>query len=258
MKRITFSFIAFTVSLVMYASTSSAAGTCSTKSLKGTYLFDYGGANRLTGKLKVYATVGMSVFDGKGHVEMTYSDSLGANETVSGNYQVSSDCSGRIDYPEWNSADKIFVSADGTQAFFIDTRVGLIENGSIYRVAKSAPRNCSEKTLRGTYGYSVRGITDPSSIGASLFGEAGMESLDGAGNIVNRYTDSNGVSATVTGQYALAANCMGTATYGADSYQLYADPHGKSFVFLTMDRTNGGKFGQDDKISSRLLLKPLP
>ena len=249
---------AISLCLLMFLPTANAAGTCSTKILKGTYLFDYGGGNRLSGRLKVYATVGMSIFDGKGHVETTYSDSLGASETVTGSYQVSQNCAGTVAYPQWNSVDKLFVSADGSKAFFIDTRVGVIETASFYRVAMAAPKHCSNKTLRGTFGYSVRGIADPTQVGASLFGEAGMESLDGAGHIVNQYTDSNGVSATVARQYDLAANCVGTATFGENTYQIFADPRGKSFVFLDMDRSNGGKFGQDDKISSRLLLKAAP
>jgi hypothetical protein len=87
-----------------------ALSRCSVATLKGTYLYSSIGV--LDGK--PYAESGREVYDGKGGVELSFSGSGGATDTMRTRYTVSPDCVGKAVYPYGQTLSS-FISPDGSR-----------------------------------------------------------------------------------------------------------------------------------------------
>ncbi|UZR29745.1 hypothetical protein [Methylococcus mesophilus] len=110
---------------------------------------------------------------------------------------------------------------------------------------------CSVKTLKGTYSYSTQGyyVGNP-------YAESGMESYNGAGNVVNTYTDSLGrANAGDTATYVIGEDCHGTVTYNSGSvYNIYVSPNGDSMTYI-LTSGDGVIAGTSHRVSNKLILK---
>lgn len=118
-------------------------------------------------------------------------------------------------------------------------------------VAANAKAYCSSKTLKGTYSYAAQGYE-----AGSPFGESGMETYDGKGNVTGLGSDSsNPDNGSFTGIYTVNSDCTGAVDYGDDIvYNIYVKPDGSAFSFL--DRTAGNVLaGEERRISKKLILE---
>ncbi|NCA71620.1 MAG: hypothetical protein EOM91_16355 [Sphingobacteriia bacterium] len=238
---------------------------CSDRSLLGIYIYSIVGRDALPsdgGTGGPYAEAGQDVFDGQGMVTTTYSSSHEQEQVIRGRYSLDPDCTGKVTYSLDGGTQKvhrIFVDPLGTRLSFIDTTdttEGYILGGEKIRVTPrdSALAHCSTRLLQGTYSYSIHGaVTTPA--GLRLFREAGLESFDGKGGIVNRFVDNLGNEATITGTYEIAPNCIGTASYASGGvYRIYLDPVGRHFAFV--DLTAGAeRSGLNTRISRGSIVK---
>ena len=111
-------------------------------------------------------------------------------------------------------------------------------------VASDKSSTCSNKTLKGTYAFSVTGsLAD----GAGFVPEAysAFTSYDGLGNIVLKKTSSvGGVWDTriSTGIYQLEQGCTGIATYPSGQFQYYVAPDGSSLYFVKTTQFDGNQY----------------
>lgn len=109
-----------------------------------------------------------------------------------------------------------------------------------------AKPNCSLKTLKGTYLYNTMG----ENLGVP-YSEAGQETYDGKGNVLNDYTASDGTSATVTGTYTMETNCKARVSYSSgDEVTLYVSPLGETFSYIYNNTGEGNsKSGMEIRTS---------
>lgn len=112
---------------------------------------------------------------------------------------------------------------------------------------------CNNKTLKGTYGFSVTGsVAD----GADFVPEAysAFASYDGLGNIVLKKTSSVGGvwdTRVSTGFYQLEQGCTGIATYPTAQFQYYVAPDGSSLSFVKITEFDGNAYvPTDDRLAS--------
>ena len=79
-------------------------------------------------------------------------------------------------------------------------------------------RECSDATLRGSFGYTATGTLLPAAFPAALagpFGEIGRQTFDGSGNTTATATiNANGniVNVTIQGTYTVNPDCTGSMT----------------------------------------------
>jgi len=238
---------------------------CSNRSLLGTYMYAFVGFYEdAAGKRLLYQSVGIEYFDGQGKVRISHANSLGNSpgdyETFEADYQIDANCVGRIEYDE-GAPDRIFVDPKGGHFTWIDTNEGAFKTSRDDRTSLLKPGHCSLATLKGTYSYSLFGSGNKASFLADLFAEAGLESFDGAGHLLNKYRDSDGVEEVVAGSYQINADCSGTATYGSGSdartYQIFVGPSGQDMVFIDRE-VDFIKFGKESRISQGMLVQPQP
>jgi len=111
---------------------------------------------------------------------------------------------------------------------------------------------CSERSLKGSFGYALEGLrfpSPPSPVGVELVGAAGLLVFDGAGGLTAQDTirtaadaDSTGTIGhrVGTGNYTVDANCTGSGEIAGDYGGLtffFAIFNGKEFAFIV---TNPG------------------
>ncbi len=101
------------------------------------------------------------------------------------------------------------------------TIMGIAVVVSVFGVAPAiqAQATCTNASLSGTYGFSVRGFFQgtpvPSTTASNPIASVGTTTFDGAGGWASNYTESiNGTLSTVShaGTYAVGSNCIGTLT----------------------------------------------
>jgi hypothetical protein len=102
------------------------------------------------------------------------------------------------------------------------------------------PRECSNRTLRGDYGFSITGtVFPPSPVPSFLVRGVAMTRFDGRGNLTQvDFATRNGVPTGTdwrpgTGSYEVNADCTGTAEIH------FAD--GSPSLFLRMVIVDGGR-----------------
>ena len=98
------------VALLLSCTAAAAAPLCSTATLKGTYLYNESGVLND----KAYAESGREVYDGKGHILLSYRGSNGSGGVEHATYSISADCIGRAVYPDGQVAES-FISPDGSR-----------------------------------------------------------------------------------------------------------------------------------------------
>lgn len=113
---------------------------------------------------------------------------------------------------------------------------------------------CTNATLTGNYGYNFPGFVTP---GRGTMGNevpwavVGVVTLDGAGNISNRYTAAiNGViytGQTASGTYTVNSDCTGSITFTAGdaaggTYNLVIIGGGTEFVGISTNAGNTASF----------------
>lgn len=225
---------------------------CSNASLRGTYLFEY--IARLAGDAPYSASGGFRYFDGQGSGRLVFTSVMSDTvQTERFRYSIASDCTGTIDYRSGATSEEIFVHPSGQNFAWIDTRPGFVATGQDWRSSQRAPTQCSTATLKGTYAGSSRGNTDPPGTDA-LYAVAGMNSFDGRGRVVARYTVSDGESGLVDGTYRVNANCIGQIRYPTgEIYRIFVSPAGDALVGVDL-MDDFGSLGSAQKISDRLLL----
>jgi len=96
----------------------------------------------------------------------------------------------------------------------------------------SANTVCGQGMIRNTYGFISNGFVSGgpacASTGTITFSSSTVISVNYRTSCNNDTTDS----ATVTGTYTLAANCIGTATGGGQTYQFTVVNGGNGLVFI--------------------------
>jgi len=112
--------------------------------------------------------------------------------------------------------------------------------------AKDA-NECTQQSLRGSYGYVLQGLqfpSPPSPVGAMPVSAAGLMVFDGEGGLAAQDTFNSGVAIshrTGTGTYAVSSDCTGSGELGGDfaglSFYFVIVSHGREFSFVV---TNPG------------------
>lgn len=241
--RLALSLTLLLLSVPLSTAMARTPGQCSSASLQGLYLYKLLGRDALAEGATTagpYAEAGMSRYDGRGGVETRYSSSAQQDVEIRGTYQISSDCAGTLRYVDGDRLlreYRIYVDPQGARLSFVDITdplEGYILGGEQLRVARQTTplKGCSERTLSGTYTYNSEGAL-PVDDRLQLFREAGLEAYDGVGGIRNRFTDTLGNDTTVAGEYQIAPDCSGHASYDSGGvYRLYVAPNGRQFVFI--------------------------
>ena len=240
------------MTLAMWGSISLGAqpeAKCSLKTLKGFYIY---GATGVKGNV-VHVEGGQEIFDGKGGITNTYTDSSGSVTVTSGSYEMSDYCIGRATYHDTGDSYVMYTGPDGTEFSWLSISKGTEIAGREVRVSPSVKPKCSLRTLKGTYIYSYMGYRN----GIRYF-ESGQERFDGHGNFVNNYTGANGEATVTTGTYTMERNCIGTTTYNdtGESYAVYVSPAGDEFRYVSLG--SGLKniaVGSEQRVS-RSIIKP--
>ena len=108
---------------------------------------------------------------------------------------------------------------------------------------------CSNKTLKGTYTYSIQGLD-----AGKPYAESGMETFFGDGTLLSRYTENQtGTPATSHATYHVEADCHGTIHYDYGSiYQIYVSPDVKSYTYVRTQPA-GAISGIETRVSQRLI-----
>lgn len=224
-----------------------ATPKCSLKTLKGTYI--YGATGVKNGSVNVEA--GQDIFDGKGNIQNTYTDSKGVATVTTGTYTMSSNCTGVSTYKDSGDSYEIFTGPKGNFFSWVSVSEDYKISGQETRVSGSTKPKCSLKTLKGTYVYSQMGYRN-----GTHYLESGQEVYDGKGNITNTYADPKGQLVTTSGTYTLDQNCAGESTYTdtGDSYALYTSPKGDEFRFVSKtSSSNNLTAGSENRVSTALI-----
>ncbi len=110
----------------------------------------------------------------------------------------------------------------------------LLSSVIVYPTEVSAKSFCSNTTLKGTYSYFGQGVRSPNARDAYIYLETGMESYDGAGNVINTYTSSdNPITSHDTATYIVNDDCQGTMTYASGG--LFIQNKGRHFISALKD-----------------------
>lgn len=224
-----------------------AAPKCSLKTLKGTYIY---GATGVKDKA-VHVEAGNDVFDGKGGIINTYTGSDGKDIVTTGTYVMGANCIGRATYNDTGDSYAMYTGPGGLEVSWISVSQDIRFSGRMLRVSKSVNPQCSLKTLKGTYVYSHVGYRN----GIQYF-ESGQEKYDGRGNLVNIYSDANGLEILTRGTYTMNKNCVGHSTYEdtGDSYALYTGPKGDDFSYVSLGSGQSNMtVGRERRVSKEIV-----
>lgn len=196
-----------------------AAGKCSLRTLKGTYIYASTGSKG--GSL--YVEAGQEIFDGKGGITNTYTNSAGVEVVTQGSYDLDENCVGQASYDDTGDQYEIYTGPAGTEFSWISLSKNTRLNGKDVRVTPAQNPRCSTRTLKGTYIYSHIGYRK-----GVQYIESGQDVFDGQGMHWNTFTDATGKTITTTGTYSVGKNCIGRTSYAdtGDSYAIYVDPRG--------------------------------
>lgn len=113
--------------------------------------------------------------------------------------------------------------------------------------------SCNNKTLKGTYMYSVSGVLSTGENNYMPAAWSGLISCDGRGSMTLKRTtsvDGSWVTAVTKGAYSIQADCTGIGTYPTARWTYYVAPDGSSVNFLKTGNINGDGFIESpDRIS---------
>jgi uncharacterized protein (TIGR03437 family) len=198
-----------------------SGGTCSPSDLNGTYSLVLSGrgvsaAGTFTGS---YQAVGTAAFDGQGNVTLagTANTDLAQDQVFSypGTYTISNNCSGTLTATTagapppltlvvWGAGGQ--VNMVGANAKYVYSVIG----------GKNQPPACGTSTLSGEYTFTASGFTLPGTTQNGSQDEAGVFEFDGQGNVMAKYTDTQGgtpaVPLSAMGNYTVTSGCLASAT----------------------------------------------
>jgi hypothetical protein len=110
--------------------------TCSRRTLAGTYTYNTEGALPVDERLRLFREAGMESYDGTGGIRNRFSDTFGnEHRTISGQYEIAADCSGRARYDS-DGLYRIYAAPDGQHFVFIDLAAGSQRPGLNTRVSR--------------------------------------------------------------------------------------------------------------------------
>jgi hypothetical protein len=119
-------------------------------------------------------------------------------------------------------------------------------------IQQPAEANCSLKTLKGSYLYSIQGYR-----GGQPYASSGMFSLDGEGQVAIIYTSAiERTQLATTGTYTVDGDCSGSMTLAAGAVvnHFYLSPSGDSFNFVRVSADD--VIGTEARrVSRRLIVK---
>jgi uncharacterized protein (TIGR03437 family) len=228
--------------------TETTTAPCSVATLSGHYSLVLTGRNLTAfGVLAgTFQGIGSATFDGAGNVTFTLatnnSQMLNVPETLPGAYTVGSNCTGTLNTSSGDVASFTLIAYNAGKNFTItggDSTYALSGGGAVQ------PVSCGTSAVSGTYAFSGSGNTGSVGMGSgsiSLVSSiSGLLQFDGRGDISGSWTvATNGTATpdTVSGQYSVAAPCLGTATV--------ADPSGASWTLhFTATSADGSNIGVD-------------
>lgn len=96
--------------------------------------------------------------------------------------------------------------------------------------SENRPETCSQKTLTGTYIYSIQGYR-----GGQPYASSGLLSFDGEGKVRVLYTSSiERTQLSTDGTYSVQGNCSGSMTLAGGTVvnNFYLSPDGDSVHFV--------------------------
>jgi hypothetical protein len=210
------------------------AGICAVAGLHGGYGFLREGTTT-AGPL---AAVGVMSYDGAGNWTATQSLSRNGtfsfDETTSGTYTVNSDCSGKL-FSAGQEIGRIMVIDGGKTVFQLDETA----QSQVIGRQKRAPRQCSNATLEGDFGFYRSGITATGPLAS-----VGRGHLDGAGNGSAVQTNiRNGVinpdQVLDPTPYEVSADCSGKLFFGGREIgRLVVVDKGREFYIMSESAGN--------------------
>ncbi|MGB0128941.1 MAG: hypothetical protein WBP72_14980 [Rhodocyclaceae bacterium] len=204
---------------------------CSDASLRGTYGFTARGTT-LAGVpipptlLGPFASAGSATYNGKGRVSLASMASFNGSvqpANASGSYKVTPDCSFTSALENGTTFQAVIVSG-GDELLVLQTSPFTVIAGTA-RKQDSAPRRpqvstvgqqpCSNRNLRGTYGFIVEGRAGPPTVPAASAGPldgVGLVSFGGNGDFnASARRSVNGTLDPTTlplpGQYSVGRDC---------------------------------------------------
>lgn len=236
--------------------TETVTAPCSNSTLTGVYSLVITGRNVSSAGVltSVLESTGSASFDGAGSVTFTLTANtnllLGAPESLEGTYTLGSSCTGSVDITAGNAASFNLIAWNfaGNQAKSFAITGNAAYYPLVYPLTGSGsaqPVSCSAGTISGDYAFSGSGNSSAISMGSSSLAAvnsiSGLLHFDGRGNLNGSWSVSTAqfpTPDTVMGQYAVAANCVGSATV--------TDPSGSSWTLdFTVTSANGANFGLD-------------
>ena len=239
MKRtsILLSLMFWAAAAPLLAQTTIGGGSCNSGSLTGAYAISL--TSRQVSAAGVFTGVsqatGSATFDGLSAVTMNLTantaQTVGTAIAWSGTYSVQANCAASINITTGGSVTlTVAINNSGT-----DFAIGGIDaannayNGSGAAQpgnGNTQPTPCAAGTLSGVYTINGTGFTLNGGAVSGPVNGAGLVQFDGVNNIVVNLTNSiTGVAPsalTLTGSYAVSANCLGSATLTDASANSYA------------------------------------
>jgi hypothetical protein len=220
------------LALLMFPHASMADARCNDRTIKGAYIYASTGVRDGA----PYVEAGQDIFDGKGGITNTYTDTNGQTVVTKGSYQMNANCVSQAKYDDSGVNYVMYTGPTGSEFSWISVTPGTKITGREVRVSTSLTPKCSLKTLKGTYVYSLIGYRD-----GVQYIESGQEVFDGKGSIRNTFTDASGMTVTTAGTYLMGDHCIGETRYQdtGDTYSVYVDPKGDSFTYASMISRSG-------------------
>lgn len=218
---------------------------CSLKTWKGTYF--YGGTGLENGKFN--ADGGVEIYDGNGAMTLVNILSNGQEVVSTGQYTLGEDCIGRTSYNLWKTKYVQYGGPSGKEMTW-NSLAGSTKNwsGAEIRTSTSMNVQCTRRTLKGTYIYSVSGY-----IAGVPYFDSGKHIYDGSGNIRNIRLDSNGNEKATEGTYTFGKYCAGFVKLGnQESFAIYSGPKGDKIHDVSpADASDTMIYGFEYKVSKR-------
>jgi hypothetical protein len=135
----------------------------------------------------------------------------------------------------------------GVRAALCPIVLGSIFFLGLTQAAHAGGKDCTQKSLRGPYGYVLQGLqfpSPPSPTGAVPVSAAGLMIFDGEGGLAAQDTFNDGATIshrTGTGTYTVSSDCTGSGELGGDfgglGFYFVIISHGREFSFVV---TNPG------------------
>ncbi|MGP0073222.1 MAG: hypothetical protein ACLPWF_14990 [Bryobacteraceae bacterium] len=226
--------------------------TCSTSTLNGPFTFNTTGFQITSNAVSDAAdTNGTLQFDGQGNVTANTSTATStppiSQDSLTGTYTVSSDCTGMAMLTDSNSNAyamnfSIYSTSSANTNFYLTlaSTGNALSSGAGHTAYTQATGTCSTSSLNGGYSLNVggRGISSSGVLTGSLQ-SVGTVTFDGNGNATLAGTFNTNGSQNNTysyaGTYTLSSDCSGTLTGNSVTWSLVVWNGGANFAMVAFD-----------------------